>query len=80
MEFKVAKLTVDELNAVDGLMKLNSSTLGFLPREALRDYFNRDGVFGAKSNNGELVGYLLCATQPNRIRIAHLCVSSAFNG
>ena len=39
MEFKVAKLTVDELDAVDGLMKLNSNTLGFLPSQALRDYF-----------------------------------------
>ena len=80
MEFKVTKLTVDELNAVDGLMKLNSSTLGFLPREALRDYFNRDGVLGAKSSNGELVGYLLYASQFSRIRIVHLCVSSDFKG
>ena len=80
MEFKVTKLTVDELNAVDGLMKLNSSTLGFLPREALRDYFNSDGVLGAKSSNGELVGYLLYASQFSRIRIVHLCVYSDFKG
>ena len=80
MELKVTKLTVDELNAVDGLMKPNSSTLGFLPKEALRDYFNNDGVLGVKSSNGELVGYILYASKFSRIRIAQLCVSSEFKG
>ena len=80
MEFKVAKLTVDELDAVDGLMILNSNTLGFLPRQALRDYFNSEGVLGAKSSKGQLVGYLLYASQFSRIRIAQLCVSSEFQG
>ena len=80
MEFKVAKLTVDELDAVDGLMKLNSNTLGFLPSQALRDYFKSEGVLGAKSSKGQLVGYLLYASQFSRIRIAQLCVSSEFKG
>lgn len=61
-------------------MKRHSQTLGFLPREALRDYLNKDGVLGAKTEGGQLVGYLLYAAYPNRFRIAQLCVSHNFSG
>ena len=36
MDLKIETLTVPDLQRVDELMKRNSATLGFLPREALR--------------------------------------------
>ena len=81
MKIAVSKLTSDDLGAVDELMKRNSRTLGFLPREALRDYFKKGGALGVKSNNGELMGYLLYAeTHKDRFRIAQLCVSEDYRG
>ena len=59
-------------------MKRNSRTLGFLPKEALRDYFENDGVLGKISDNGDVVGYLLYAEYENRFRIAQLCVEKDF--
>lgn len=63
---------------MDTLMKSNSQTLGFLPEAALRDYFAKDGVLGAKTDEGKLVGYLLYTTYPDKFRIAQLCVSKNF--
>lgn len=71
-------LTLDDLRAVDDLMKKNSRSLGFLPEEALREYLRKDGVLGAKNENGQLIGYLLFSSYPHYIRIAHLCVNEQF--
>ena len=61
-------------------MKRHSQTVGFLPREALRDYIDKESVLGAKTDDGQIVGYLLYAAYPNRFRIAQLCVSEDFRG
>ena len=61
-------------------MKLNSRTLGFLPREALRSFFENKGVIGAKDSSNKLVGYLLYAANHERFRITQLCVSEEFRG
>ena len=74
----ISKLNSADLDAVDSLMKRHSSTLGFLPKEALRDYIEKGGVLGAKNNGGQLVGYILYAVYADYIRIAQLCVSEAF--
>ena len=76
----VTKLTVADSDAVDALMMRNSSTLGFLPMEALLDYLEKGTVLGIKLENGELIGYLLYATYSDRFRIVHLCVSEDFQG
>lgn len=78
MNITISKLTPNALDAVDELMRRNSRTLGFLPRQALRDYFEKAGVFGARASNGELVGYLLYGDYPDYYRIAQLCVSEGF--
>lgn len=76
----VTKLTVADSDAVDALMMRNSSTLGFLPMEAIRDYLNKGTVLGIKLEGGKLIGYLLYAAYADRFRIVHLCVSEDFQG
>ena len=80
MTITISKLKPTDLNAVDRLMKRFSRTIGFLPEEALRDYLEKGGVWGAKTEDNRLIGYLLYATYPNRFRIAQLCVSKDFRG
>lgn len=76
----ISVLTAADLAAVDGLMKRYSSTLGFLPCAAIEDYLQRDCVLGAKTQEGPLVGYLMFGANPDRFRIAQLCVSEAYRG
>ena len=79
MQIEISVLAVSDIDAVDGLMKCNRQTLGFLPSEALRSYLELDGVLGAKSDD-QLVGYLLYQSNSRRFRITHLCVSRKFRG
>ena len=78
MTISIRKLTIVDLDAVDKLMKYNSKTLGFLPKEALRDYLEKGYTLGAKNDDGKLIGYLLHAANPKYFRIAHLCVAEGF--
>lgn len=80
MKTTISKLTSHDLAAVDELMKRYSQTLGFLPRKALREYLEKGDVLGAKTNDAQLIGYLLYATYPDRFRIAQLCVAETFQG
>ena len=77
-DMAINTLTLDDLRAVDDLMKKNSRSLGFLPEEALREYLRKEGVLGAKNENGHLIGYLLFSNYPHYMRIAHLCVAEQF--
>ncbi len=76
MQITIDQLTVADLEAVDELMKRHRQTLGFLPIGALQSYLKKEkgGVLGAKTDAGQLVGYLLYAANPNYFRITHLCV------
>ena len=81
MKTTISQLKSADINAVDELMKDNSSTLGFLTREALLEGFiKKEGALGAKTDDGQLVGYLLFAAYPNYFRIAQLCVSENSRG
>ena len=75
MSITISKLTSADLDAVDELMKHYSKTLGFLPKPALLDYCKKEGVLGAKTSGGQLIGYLLYGNYPDYFRIAQLCVS-----
>ncbi len=77
-EIKISKLTIADLDAVDELMKPNTRTIGFLPREVLRDHLNKGWVLGASTQDGRLIGYLLYASYPDRFRVVQLCVSREF--
>ena len=80
LKIKFLKLAFEDLGAVDGLMKRDSQTLGFLPIKALADYLQRGRVLGAKVGGDRLIGYLLYAPNQNRFRIVQLCVSEEFRG
>ena len=80
MDLSITELSRKDLNSVDTLMKENSSTLGFLPFEALTDYTRKGGIIGAKSLNDELLAYLLYSSYPAYFRIVHLCVSKRCRG
>ena len=75
---QISRLTIDDLRPVDALMKRNSSTLGFLPRKALCEYLRAGGAFGARTDNDQLVGYVLFAAYPDYFRIAQLCVADEY--
>ena len=74
----ISKLTVADLDAVDELMKRYSGTIGFLPLAVLEDYLRKESVLGAKAPDGQLIGYLLYGSYPDRFRIAQLCVRVEF--
>ena len=76
----ITKLTIADLDTVDELMKRHSRTLGFLPKEALRNYLEKENTLGAKTDDDKLIGYLLHAAKPDYFRIAQLCVAEDFNG
>ena len=80
MSTVISTLTVNDIVAVDRLMKRNSATLGFLPRAALHDYLSKGNVLGAWNGHNRLVGYLLYGANQISFRIAHLCVSERSRG
>lgn len=69
-----------DLGAVDRLGSRYKKTIGFFTKETFRDYLNRNRVLGARTAEGELVGYLLFADYSDRIRIGQLCVAEEFRG
>ena len=78
MKVQISKLSSTDLDAVDVLMKRYNKTLGFLPMEALREHLQKEGVWGAKTSDGRLIGYLLYAAYPDYYRVVQLCVSEDF--
>ena len=80
MHWKISKLSRVDLDAVDNIMKRYSRTLGFLPKEALLSYLNKGSVLGIKTNDGQLVAYLLYANNPKYFRITHLCILEEYRG
>lgn len=73
-------LSEADLHAVDSLSSRFKSTIGFLTMETFRDYLKRKRVLGARAPNGELLGYLLFADNPDYFRIGQLCVAEEFRG
>ncbi len=76
----ISVLTIADIAAVDELMKHYGSTLGFLPHAAIEDYLKKKWVLGAKTQDGRLIGYIMFAANPDRFRIAQLCVSESHRG
>ena len=80
MTIAISKLTSADITAVDGLMKRHSATIGFLPNVVLEDHLSNGCVLGAKTEDGQLIGYLLYSAYPDRFRIVQLCISEEFRG
>lgn len=53
-EFDIRKLDAGDVDAVDRLMKANTATLGFLPREAILAHLQRGRILGARARDGSL--------------------------
>ena len=79
-DFDIRKLDAGDIDAVDRLMKANSATLGFLPREALLDHLGKGWVLGAKGGDRSLAAYMLYANRRTDVRVAHLCVDGEIRG
>ena len=79
-DFDIRKLDTGDVDAVDRLMKANSATLGFLPREALRAHLQKGWVLGAECSDGSLAAYILFANRTRDVRVAHVCVCREFRG
>lgn len=80
MTITIETLGIQHIRDVDNLMKSNSKTLGFLPEKALHGYLTKGCVLGAKTEDGDLAGYLLYGENSDRFRITHLCVAEEFRG
>ena len=79
-DFDIRRLDAGNVDAVDRLMKANSATLGFLPREALLAYLQKGWVLGAKCGDGSLAAYILFADRTRDVRVAHVCVDRELRG
>ena len=79
-DFDIRRLDAGDVDAVDRLMKANSATLGFLPREALLAHLQKGWVLGAECTNGSLAAYILHANRTRDVRVAHVCVCQEFRG
>lgn len=80
MATEIAQLQAADVDAVDALMKQNSGTVGFLPRIVLEKHVQDASMLGARTEDGELAGYLLYAAYSDRFRIVQLCVAEGFRG
>ena len=80
VQYSVSQLDANDLDAVELLRKKNGKTLGLLPYAVLQDFLDKGCALGAKSDQGDLLGYLLYAEYYARFRIAHLCVSEQSRG
>ena len=79
-DFDIRRLDAGDVDAIDRLMKVNSATLGFLPREALLAYLQKGWGLGAKSGDGSLAAYILFANRRSDVRVAHVCVDRELRG
>ena len=54
MAIEISQLQTVDIDAVDSLMKQNSGTIGFLPRQVLEKYVSERSVLGARTEDEEL--------------------------
>lgn len=80
MNIEVRQLNESDAIDVDKLGKPFRRYLGFLPFAALEEILRKGWGLGAHSDSGELLGYLIYASNSERFRITQLCVSSQSRG
>ena len=68
------------MKAVIGLADQNTSTLGFIPEEALRRGAERGRIFAATGCHNEVFGYVWHSVtrSTSEARVHHLCVSGSY--
>lgn len=80
MKISYKILREEDVENVDALGRCHRSTIGFLTKVTIIEYLKRNRVIGAVIESGELVGFLLFADYPDRLRIAQLCVDQSMQG
>lgn len=80
MPLNIVTLGLVDFERLDDLGRPHRATLGFLPEEALRKILANGWVYGAISESGDLVGYLIYARYPQVFRITQLCVAEPHRG
>lgn len=63
-----------------GLWRRNSSTLGFFPEGAFKDYLENNWIIVATDKKKEFLGYLAYRTSGPEVSVVHLCVEEAHRG
>ena len=75
---RTTKLLCDQdLESIDSLASKFKKTVGFFTRETIQSYISGEGILGTKDRDGRLLGYVMFARYPDRIRIAQLCVENS---
>jgi ribosomal protein S18 acetylase RimI-like enzyme/predicted nucleic acid-binding protein len=69
----------DLFEAVLTLWRLNSATLGYMPRGGFVDHASRKHILAATEGSA-LIGYVMYRTSPEKATIVHLCVDNSFRG
>lgn len=80
MSISFHTLNCSHLTDVDMLGSKFKKTIGFLTRDTISEYLNNQGIIGAIDSSENLLGYIMFATYPDRIRIAQLCISEDARG
>lgn len=68
------------LDKVKNLWRKNSSTLGFFPDGAFREYANKKQILVGLKAEQELFGYLIYRTSKMKVGIVHLCIDPKYRG
>ena len=75
----VVLLSPGDLDAIEALRAANNETLGFLPKQVIKDYLGHNGGFGIRGGDG-VTAYCLFARHKHHLRIIHLCVDAHARG
>lgn len=68
------------LESVVGLHRANAKWLGFFPRGAFEEHAAAGHILLARSDDGEVLGYLLYRVAKHRATIVHLCTAATARG
>jgi hypothetical protein len=74
MTIEIIRKDVSALKQVISLWRTNSTTLGFFPNGAFKEYADKGQIIGALDESGQCTGYLLYRISGGRAFIVHLCV------
>ncbi|NEP14268.1 MAG: GNAT family N-acetyltransferase [Symploca sp. SIO2C1] len=82
LEFTIQEIDSSSqyLEKIIQLGDANSATLGFLARGAFRRLADQGCILACISPGVGCVGYLLCNTSRNRVKLTHLCVDEMWRG
>lgn len=69
-----------EMDAVIALWRVDSDTLGYMPKGGFEDAAREEALLAAIDDNGNVLGYVLFRRTQDFAAIAHLCISRERRG